>query len=272
MPLRHIPAAAIGTLAAVAAALLAGCGSAGRAAAPAATPAGGATSASAPPSTAPPVFPVSPAVTIHATDSVGDKATLVIKVGQLSPVTDVTDSDIHACDDIYGNLQTTAAQSIAVPVQLSATVTSSEPAGMIIVLDGSDAVEPKSQAPAPGTVGPANVLPSWVLVYINDPQCTGVSMPQAEFQVNSMRPGVTVTWLSYLIVPAAVTPDDPDGIAQDAGLETIVPQLTLGEETADYTVDSSASSDIVQCVDTIGDANTMVSVDPPAAVADGCTR
>jgi hypothetical protein len=73
-------------------------------------------------------------------------------------------------------------------------------------------------------------------------------------------------------VPSAVTPDDPTGIDEDAGLELIVPQFTLGDNTADYTVDSGASHNIVNCVDGIGDAVSMVSVDPKAAVANGCTK
>lgn len=216
-----------------------------------------------------------PAATIDTNDSAGDKATVTVKVGKLSLVSDVGNSIIQACSGVYDGMGTNAEQSVAIPVQLSATVTSSEPVSMIIVLDGSNAVEPSSQAPSPGTVGPANFPPIWAQGFADGPQCTyggNSDQSDAEFDWDNAAPGQTDTWNGYLIVPSAVTPDDPTGIDEDAGLELIVPEFTLGDNTADYTVDSSASHNVVNCVDGIGDAVSMVSVDPKAAVANGCRK
>jgi hypothetical protein len=216
-----------------------------------------------------------PAATIDTNDSAGDKATVTVKVGKLSLVSDVANSIIQACNGVYDGMGTSTEQSVAIPVQLSATVTSSEPVSMIIVLDGSNAVEPSSQAPSPGTVGPANFPPIWAQGFADSAQCTyggNSDQSDAEFDWDNAAPGQTNTWNGYLIVPSAVTPDDPTGIDEDAGLELIVPQFTLGDNTADYTVDSGASHNIVNCVDGIGDAVSMVSVDPKAALAEGCTK
>jgi len=143
------------------------------------------------------------------------------------------------------------------------------------VLDGSNAVEPSSQAPSPGTVGPANFPPIWAQGFADGPQCTyggNSDQSDAEFDWDNAGPGQTDTWDGYLIVPMAVTPDDPTGINEDAGLELIVPQVALGGDTADYTVDDGASHNIVNCLDGIGDPVSMVSVDPEAALANGCTK
>ncbi len=196
-------------------------------------------------------------------------------MGRLSLVSDVTNPLIQACNGVYDGMGTSPEQSVAIPVLLSATVTSSEPVSMMIYLDGSNAVEPSSQAPSPGTVGPANFPPIWALGSVGSPQCTyggDSDQSDAEFDWNNAVPGQTETWNGYLIVPMAVTPDDPTGINEDAGLELIVPEVSLGDSTANYTVDDSASPNIVNCVDGIGDPVSMASVDPEAALANGCTK
>ena len=163
---------AMGATAAVATAavgLLTGCGSSGivgnsaSSAPPTETvPTAGSSSASSVAIESSALVPLSsrPAVTIDTSDSVGDKATVTVKVGRLSLVSDVANPIIQACGGVYDGIGTSPEQSVAIPVQLSATVTSLEAVSMIIVLDGTHTSS--CRVPSPRMIRPASMkMPDW---------------------------------------------------------------------------------------------------------------
>jgi hypothetical protein len=199
-------------------------------------------------------------VTGTATDSQGDKATVSISIGSPTPLTDLNQQNVSACDDM-SNLSYDANQTMAIPVQMTVTVTSSIATPVGIDLDGTHDVA------SGGNVDVNGNLPSWATGSGGGGQCDssggGVTW-------DSVAPGQSGTWSGWLIDPQAITPDDPTG---SSAKETIFlePVVNLGMNDGNFVPDLANSQDLVKCTAGVP-FGAVIAVAPQVALASGCTK
>jgi hypothetical protein len=208
----------------------------------------------------PPAGPSSPAATGTATDGQGDKATVSITVGNPTPLTNLNQQNVNACDD-FGDISADASQTIAIPVQITVTVTSSLATSVGVDIDGTHEVT------SGGDVDVNGNLPSWATESGGGPQCDssggGVTW-------NNLAPGQPSTWSGWLIDPEAITPDDPAGSSAKKMI-FLEPVVNMGSSDGNFVPDLADSMNLVTCTAGVP-FGAVIAVDPQVALAAGCTK
>jgi hypothetical protein len=165
-----------------------------------------------------------------------------------------------ACDD-FGDISADASQTIAIPVQITVTVTSSLATSVGVDLDGTHEVT------SGGNVEVNGNLPSWATESGDGPQCDssggGVSW-------NNLEPGQASTWSGWLIDPGAITPDDPAGSSAETTI-FLEPVVNLGPNDGNFVPGLADSTNLVKCTAGVP-FGAVIAVDPEVALADGCTK
>lgn len=206
-----------------------------------------------------PVAPMAAAGTV--TDGSGDKADVDIWLGQPQPLTTLTQSQVAQCGptSVYAYEPDRA---VAIPVEIDAEITSAlaSPFGVQLNTDylnnpdgsASDG-NPPVWAQSSDTSGPAC-----------DPSGGGAAL------WNDLAPGVSSTWSGWMVVQAAITPDDPTGAQVVNGLVLERPIVTFGTDDGTWRPRGKLSHNLVQCP--ISMPATMIAVSPKGALARGCSR
>jgi hypothetical protein len=226
--------------------------------------------ATAPPSSAPahapssePTAPTTFAATGTVTDSQGDKATVSVSIGKPLPQLSLSQADLTDCGD-DGELSYDANQNIALPVQITVTLTSSIATPLGLEIDGNHVV-------APG--GNANVNPNslaWVTDGGGSLCSSGSSVGYIGLNWDSLAPDQPTTWSGWLLDRGVITPDDTSGsgVNQVFFLEPVV---NFGANNADFFVaDAAHSRNLLNCAAGV-QGGPVIAVDPSVARANGCT-
>jgi hypothetical protein len=255
----------------LAASLLAACSSSSTTAAtaPASTGPASSSAATAPASpaaadspSATPAAPTTFAATGTAIDSQGDKATVSVSIGKPVPQLSLNQADLTACG-IAGELSYDADQTMAIPVQLTATLTSSIATTVILSMDGTNVVAPGGNANGNGNP------PTWATEGDNS-TCGNSSGGVVALEWDNLAPDQPVTWSGWLLDPGVITPDDTSGSAvnQVFFLEPVVNFGSGG--SADLVADAAHSQNLVNC-DAGVQGGPVIAVDLGVARANGCT-
>jgi hypothetical protein len=192
------------------------------------------------------------------TDGQGDKATIGIGVGTPTGLSSLNQVGMGTCDN-ESNLSYDVGQTMAIPVQITVTLTSSVATPVTVALDGSNEVTSGG-----GTDSNGN-LPYWAAASSNDAECESNAV-----MWNSLAPGQSDTWSGWLIDPEAITPDDPTGSSAN---ETIFlePAVNLGMNDGDFAPDPATSHNLVKCAAGVP-YGAVIAVDPQVALSSGCTK
>ncbi len=228
-------------------------------------------SAAAPPpapSTPPPssAAPTGDAVTGSLTDSQGDAVTLSLSVGTPQIVANVSDPDAQDCNDDLSDAGTSAAQSVAYPIEINMTVTSDEPATIGLNMAGFSEM-------SGGSAQSANtIVPMYAGNFTGSQMCNvDLADPLGAFYWTNVAPNQPITWSGYMIFQGVVTPDDPTGVNQSTGLYVLSPSATIDGNTTNYTIDTADSQNLVDCGGT-GAGYQYVALVPSLALSSGCTQ
>jgi hypothetical protein len=205
-----------------------------------------------------PAAPTTFAVTGTATDGQGDKATVSVSIGKPVPQLSLNQAGLTACG-IAGDLSFDADQTMAIPVQVVITLTSSIAASVVVSMDGSNVVAPGGNPNSNGNP------PTWATEGVNS-ACGASSSSGLGVELDNLPPDNPVTWSGWLLDPGVITPDDTSGSAVNqvlfAGLDV---DFGSGGD-ADLVADAAHSQNLVNC-----EGGTYIAVDPSVARANGCT-
>lgn len=253
----------------LAASLLAACSSSSSTTAGAAPASTGRSAATAPASPAavasPSTTPAAPttfAAIGTATDSQGDKATVSVSIGKPVPQLSLSQAGLTACG-IAGDLSYNADQTMAIPVQVTTTLTSSIATTLIVEIDGSNVVAPG------GNVNSNGNPPTWA-TESDSSTCGNSPGSDLELELDNLAPGNPATWSGWLLDPGVVTPDDTSGSA--AGQVFFLdPAVNFGSGgNAGLVADAAHSQNLVNCAAGV-QGGPVIAVDPSVARANGCT-
>jgi len=188
----------------------------------------------------------------------GDSLSIGMGVGQPMPAEEVVEA--QACGSVItGSLSA----AVAVPVRLTATVTSQVPLDVSVAfLPGSvlGLTDQGSTTLAPET--------HWSVQYTRRPQqCKGAG--DASVRWSALAPNSAEEWLIWIIVPEARTASDPTG-AQIAGSIVLNPVVKVRGQLASPAWKSD-SGNVVNCSDdSINGTANYVALVPGVAVDHGC--
>lgn len=207
------------------------------------------------------------AATGTASDSGGDRAAFSISVGSPVPLSQVQNSTTQLCNDQISQVAGDPSRAVAVPVQISGTVTSSLSTDYGVNL-GFAAVQSGNQI-EPG--------PLPLLIAINysntGPECTGALEINQLIDWTSAASGAANTENLWIVVVNDITPNDPTDQNGVAHRLLLVPSFSLANQNADYNVDSS-SPNAVMCTaasDPAVGQIPYIAVDKAVALQNGCT-
>lgn len=204
--------------------------------------------------------PSSYAATGTASDSQGDKVTVSINVGSPTALTELNQQNVSACTDVGANLSYDADRTVAIPVQVTATLTSSLATSVTVGLDGTDEVT------SGGGVDSNGNFPYWAA------ESSDVSLCAASGDAifwNGLAPGQPTTWSGWLIEPEAISPDDPTGSSAKKAI-LLEPAVDLGLSNGDWEPVLADSHNLVKCAAGVP-FGAVIAVDPQIALASGCT-
>ncbi len=205
--------------------------------------------------------PTGYAATGTAADSQGDKATVSISIGSPVPLTDLNQRNVSACDGM-SDLSHGADQTMAIPVQITITITSSLATPVGVGLDGTDEVT------SGGNVGVNENWPLWATGPGGDgPKCDSTDNGVAWVNVAAGQPS---TWSGWLIDPEAITPDDPTGSSAKKTI-FLEPAVDVGLTGGNFVPDLADSQNLVKCAAGVPDG-PVIAVVPQVALASGCTK
>ena len=192
--------------------LAAGCGSSGGHASTPASAAAASTSTAAASST--PKAPISNTVTGTTSDQQGDTADVTVGVGMPQPLAQVSDPVATACNQEVANSGQSVSGAIAIPVQVTARLTSSVKTPLVVNVSNVSYLEPQRHEVEPATDN-TSVPIFWGLSYSSGPQCVpnggGEGLAKVTWNAEQLTPNATTTWEAYLILVRAITPNEPSG-------------------------------------------------------------
>jgi hypothetical protein len=260
---RLIPAAILAAL------VLAGCGStsstpgADPAASPRLTthaPSSPAASATASSSAVP-----SSAAAATVTDGSGDKLLMFVDFEAPEPLTRLNPSEVSTCEEGGTNpFQYEPSRSVAIRVDIEAEITSSLSSPLGISLDGSHLLT------SGGGVESNGNEPMWAAVTDGAATCSS-SGGIVGLTWSNLEAGVSSGWSGWLILPAAITPDDPTGARVARQVIMLLPVVNFGMNDATWhTSKHWPSTNLVKCSGVM--PPTVIAVSPKTALAHGCTR
>lgn len=232
----------------------------GRSQAPAAqsaTPTASAVSPSPSTTTYAPAYP--PAAIGVAEDSSGDKAELDIFIGPAKPLTNLSASSETTCGTDTSPFDYQPNLAVAIPVEIDAYLDSD--------LSTQFGVDFPTQEVYPGGNMQSEGNPP---VWIQDTNSTGdCSGGAGSVLWSNLAPHNPVSWTGYIVLPLAITPDDPSGldIANRELLE--MPTINFNMSDATWHLKTPQSHGLVDCSG--AEPPTMIAVDVTTATQSGCT-
>lgn len=206
---------------------------------------------SAPPAST--TAPASYAVTGTASDAAGDKATVSVSIGTPVPYSSLSQQQFTGCADTTDQAdRPDPPHTVAIPIDVTATVTSSIPVTLIVGLSNVSTSD--------GSGG--ENLNYWWDSASSGPTC---DTSGGAWTWDNLEPGQPGTWNGYLFVEGVITPDDPTG---SAAKKTIMdePQVSFANQEPQYKVNLAESHNIVNC------DGPVLAVAPDTAMANGCTK
>ncbi len=213
--------------------------------------------------------PATYAVTGTVTDNQGNRMQLSLTIGQPEPLSSTTDSVAQSCDSDIEGQNMTLNQVVVYPVDFSETLLSSVATNVDLAISEYFV---NSAGNENFNAGVNSLDPGYSFAGIVGGQ-DYCGDGQIDWQ--DQTPETTETWDAYLIVPDAITPDDPTGLNQTAGPILISPALSVDSVfDNNYDIDTADSTNLVTCDVTNADGSetsgTYIAMDPTYAVASGC--
>lgn len=191
----------------------------------------------------------------------GDKADVTVSIGAQVPLTSVPQSEVTVCDTTNPFYE--ADRAVAIPVVVTVELTTSLATPLSMALDGTQEVT------SGGATGAEGNFPTFAQLGASDGSCATTGNPVSVTWNDLNGQGANGMWEGYLIVPEAITPDDPAGSVAKKMI-ILPPKFFFGVENADTHIEPAQSPGLVQCSGlTPSDA---VAVSPKVAVEHGCTR
>ncbi len=204
-------------------------------------------------------------------DEQGNRAAITVGVGSPQPQEELTDPVPTACNSLIASLGQSTSSTVAVPLHVTARLTSSLQVPLGVSLSKTYYLEPKSREVVPLSEHTYQVL--WATSYSNTgPECPRTGEQEASqvmWAAEEVTPNVTKTWDAWLVLVGAITPNDPSG-------EDLVNRVLI-EPTTNTTAGPALTphgSGWVRCsVSAIGGSSLVsyLAVDPTTAEANGCT-
>ncbi|MGH2878766.1 MAG: hypothetical protein ACRDK4_04060 [Solirubrobacteraceae bacterium] len=185
------------------------------------------------PSQPTPAAAVSNAVQGKIEDQQGDRASIAIGIGAPQPLSQLSDPVATACNQTISGYGQSVSSAVAVPLQVTAEVTSSRKTPLAVNLNETGAevelLEAKRQEIEPLT-NQTNLAEFWAASNNQiGPQCLNRSQgAEVTWTAETASPHTSVTWNAWLIVLGAITPNDPSGKAITDNL-LITPRATVAE-------------------------------------------
>lgn len=208
-----------------------------------------------------PAAPMTRAATGTATNSQGDAAKVSVSIGKPVPLLTLNQAALTACSS-FDVITDGADETMAIPIQVTATLTSSIATSLDLVIDGTNVV-------AAG--GNVNTNPNgeepWV-TYDSNSACSTADQ-DGELEWDNLAPGQSVTWSGWELDPDVITPDDTSGSAVNQVI-FMLPEVGFGTSGgAGVDTNAAHSRDLVNCSAVYG--GPVIAVDPSVALANGCT-
>jgi hypothetical protein len=211
-------------------------------------------------------------VTGTTSDQQGNQATVTVGVGTPQPLEQVSNPVATACDATITNAGQSLGSAIAIPLRVTAELTSALKAPVGVDLnEGVYYLDPHSHEIVQFSNYPS-YSELWSAVYGgSEPQCPTTA--EAKWAAEVVTPHAPVTWEPWLVIANAITPDDPSG---EAVIDRILigPGAGVGSGKGNGAL-SPQGSGWVQCsADTSitgPESSPFLAVDPTAAAEQGCT-
>jgi hypothetical protein len=244
--------------------LAVGCGGSGD---PASPPAG------APPTTASTATTTTAAFSNTVTGTTGDqqgnKVTITIGVGSPQPLEKLSDSVATSCNPAIKGDGLSVSDAVAIPLRVSATLTSSLKAPYDVDLSEVFYIEGQSHGVQP-LKNNTSLSELWAAAYTNsEPQCP--TPAEVKWAAEAVTPHAPGTWEPWLVIAGAITPNDPSG---QAVTDTILirPGAGVGSSYGDGDLTPQGSGWVRCSVDeAAAHSEPYLAVDPTTAEADGCS-
>jgi hypothetical protein len=204
------------------------------------------------------------AATGTATDSQGDKADLdVVIAGKPVPLTTLNASNESTCGSAGGQVspwQYEANRAVAIPVEIDAYLDSDLSTGF-----GVDF--PTQEVYPGGNMQSEGNPPTWIQNTNSTGDC---SAGTGGVIWSNLAPHTPVNWIGYIVLPLAITPNDPSGL-RVANRELLqMPTITAGLSDMQWHIKYAKSHGVVDCAGAM--PPTMIAVSVPAALHYGCTK
>ena len=235
---------------------------------PASSPAAAVASPTANPATA------QSTVTGIATDSEGDTVTIGIYFARAGIGAGPSDDAVKQCSTDLQAEADSLDRALVIPFHVTARITST--LSTPIQLNFSNGLH---QVSSGGNTQPLDRNPYWAMDYSDGHVCQapgdGTFSP-GTINWATAGPHATYTGSGWLILPDAITPNDPDGSTSYATKIVIIPTVRLGNNMASFTFNpasSRTSSSLVSCFlpDPAAGSTLYLATNPTAATAFGCT-
>jgi len=208
-----------------------------------------------------------------ATDQQGDRVSVTVSIGSPTAMSSSGSSAVSACGADVEQQQSSPQRSIAVPFKVSMTVKSSLATSVSVSLDNFGFVTSGGSVDENGE-STLNGTPLWAGAYSGGPTCqTWSDLGAGVVDWSASAPKSTQTWRAWLIIPDAITPNDPSGldVAQNLVLQ---PAASISGGEMFNLEPSGSSSSVVTCYsqsDFIPGKAPFLALDPSAATSNGCT-
>jgi hypothetical protein len=215
-----------------------------------------------------PAFPNS--VTGTTADQQGNTARVTVGVGTPEPLSKLSDPTPTTCNQAIASDGQSVSGAVAIPLHVSAELTSTLKAPLNVALGEVFSIEPQSHAVQPLSNNTSLKL-LWASAYTNsEPLCPTIA--EVKWSAEVLTPNVPATWEPWLVIAGAIAPNDPTG-------EQVVNQLLIrpgasvgsGPGNGDLTPQGSGWVDCSVDESIAGPHNEpFLAVDPTVAEANGC--
>lgn len=142
-------------------------------------------------------------------DAAGDRAELTLSIGQPEPLAAVTEPMAMACNQEIQQDGGSLTTAVAVPIHTTVELTSSVKVPLGLNLGEVASLNSERHEVEPLT----NPDELWATTYgSGEPECpTNRGGAATIWPAESIQPGRAQSWLTWLIVTGAITPNDPSG-------------------------------------------------------------
>ncbi|HEV7753843.1 MAG TPA: hypothetical protein VGO71_19985 [Baekduia sp.] len=207
--------------------------------------------------------------TVHATDQQGDEVTVTVGMGEPVAMASIDDEAVAACRSRMEALGSSAERTVAVPVHVTGSVTSSMAADVVVNIGGAQGVTQDGlvSLPAQPVFFAATYGGSATTCYGPDHV---LGRGAVRWSAENATPGRTLSWSPFLVLPGAITPADRSG-REAAGRIVIQPMITLSGALAQPRLSGPR---VVTCSANDPAVGTVpyIAVLPAVTIANGCTR